>query len=111
MAAPAAFFNGCNEGRRYTVHEVISRGIHVHVCLFIPSPQVVGRGSYGVVCAATDNLTGERVAIKRMLNVFANGVPDASRALREIKLLQLLKHQDLVEIKVSIESGVAHCDL
>lgn len=67
------FFNGWSEAKRYTVQEVI------------------GRGSYGVVCAALDTHTGEKVAIKKIQNVFEN-VADATRILREIKLLRLLKH-------------------
>ena len=54
--------------------------------------------SYGTVCAAVDNLTGEKVAIKRIQNVFEN-VADATRILREIKLLRILKHPDVVDIK------------
>ena len=46
------FFSSWAESKRYTVLELI------------------GKGSYGVVCAAKDNLTGERVAIKRISNVF-----------------------------------------
>lgn len=76
-AAPAAdghgFFDGWAEGRRYTVLEII------------------GKGSYGVVASAVDNLTGDKVAIKKIHNVFEN-VADATRILREIKLLRLLKH-------------------
>lgn len=71
---------GVGESRRFTVKEVI------------------GKGSYGIVCAAVDNLTGQRVAIKRIQNVFEH-VADATRILREIKLLRLLKHPDIVEIK------------
>jgi serine/threonine protein kinase len=52
---------------------------------------VVGKGSYGVVCSAVDNFTGEKVAIKKIHNVFEH-VSDATRILREIKLLRLLKH-------------------
>mmetsp|Transcript_22643 Transcript_22643/g.49574 ORF Transcript_22643/g.49574 Transcript_22643/m.49574 type:complete len:526 (+) Transcript_22643:188-1765(+) len=75
------FFHGwCENSKRFTVQEVI------------------GKGSYGVVCAAVDNLTGEKVAIKKIQNVFDN-VADATRILREIKLLRLLKHPDVVEIK------------
>lgn len=80
----ASFFPAGNcgmvESRRFTVQEVI------------------GKGSYGIVCAALDNLTGQRVAIKRIQNVFEH-VADATRILREIKLLRLLKHPDVVEIK------------
>jgi len=78
--ASSSFFNGCLEGRRFTVQEVI------------------GKGSYGTVCAAVDNLTGEKVAIKRIQNVFDN-VADATRILRETLLLRHLKHPDIVEIK------------
>ena len=53
--------------------------------------EVIGKGSYGVVCSAIDNFTGEKVAIKKINNVFEH-VSDATRILREIKLLRLLKH-------------------
>eukprot|EP00199_Chlamydomonas_sp_CCMP681_P000270 CAMPEP_0119117036 /NCGR_PEP_ID=MMETSP1180-20130426/52619_1 /TAXON_ID=3052 ORGANISM="Chlamydomonas cf sp, Strain CCMP681" /NCGR_SAMPLE_ID=MMETSP1180 /ASSEMBLY_ACC=CAM_ASM_000741 /LENGTH=551 /DNA_ID=CAMNT_0007106251 /DNA_START=246 /DNA_END=1901 /DNA_ORIENTATION=- len=79
-AGAEGFFTGWCESRRYTVQEVI------------------GKGSYGVVCAAIDNFTKERVAIKKIQNVFDN-VADATRILREIKLLRMLKHPDIVDIK------------
>ena len=44
-----------------------------------------------MVCSAIDNYTGEKVAIKKINNVFEH-VSDATRILREIKLLRLLKH-------------------
>ncbi|KAF5829417.1 mitogen-activated protein kinase [Dunaliella salina] len=74
------FCLGWCEHKRYTVQEVI------------------GKGSYGVVFAAIDTTTGARVAIKKIQSVFDN-VADATRILREIKLLRLLKHPDVVEIK------------
>ncbi|RDX67780.1 Mitogen-activated protein kinase 15 [Mucuna pruriens] len=60
--------------------------------------EVVGKGSYGVVGSAIDTHTGERVAIKKINDVFEH-VSDATRILREIKLLRLLRHPDIVEIK------------
>ena len=60
--------------------------------------EVVGKGSYGVVGSAIDTRTGERVAIKKINDVFEH-VSDATRILREIKLLRLLRHPDIVEIK------------
>ncbi|KAI4967418.1 hypothetical protein ZWY2020_027819 [Hordeum vulgare] len=60
--------------------------------------EVVGKGSYGVVAAAIDTRTGERVAIKKINDVFEH-VSDATRILREVKLLRLLRHPDVVEIK------------
>lgn len=74
------FFTEYGEASRYQVQEVI------------------GKGSYGVVGSAVDTHTGERVAIKKINDVFEH-VSDATRILREIKLLRLLRHPDIVEIK------------
>ncbi|KAL4379092.1 hypothetical protein GQ457_02G018540 [Hibiscus cannabinus] len=60
--------------------------------------EVIGKGSYGVVCSAIDTLTGEKVAIKKIHGIFEH-LSDAARILREIKLLRLLRHPDIVEIK------------
>ncbi|KAH7331643.1 hypothetical protein KP509_20G045300 [Ceratopteris richardii] len=74
------FFTEYGEGNRYQIQEVI------------------GKGSYGVVCSAIDTHTGEKVAIKKINDIFEH-VSDATRILREIKLLRLLRHPDIVEIK------------
>ncbi|XP_052177738.1 mitogen-activated protein kinase 19 isoform X2 [Diospyros lotus] len=60
--------------------------------------EIIGKGSYGVVCAAIDTHTGEKVAIKKITNIFEH-TSDAVRILREVKLLRLLRHPDIVEIK------------
>ncbi|KAL2331271.1 hypothetical protein Fmac_018852 [Flemingia macrophylla] len=60
--------------------------------------EVVGKGSYGVVCSAIDTHTGGKVAIKKIHDVFEH-ISDAIRILREVKLLRLLRHPDIVEIK------------
>ncbi|XP_057540310.1 mitogen-activated protein kinase 19-like isoform X2 [Amaranthus tricolor] len=60
--------------------------------------EVIGKGSYGVVCAAVDTHTGEKVAIKKINDIFEH-ISDAIRILREVKLLRLLRHPDIVEIK------------
>ncbi|XP_043708884.1 mitogen-activated protein kinase 15-like isoform X2 [Telopea speciosissima] len=80
--APAEvdFFTEYGEGNRYQIEEVI------------------GKGSYGVVCSAYDTHTGDKVAIKKINDIFEH-VSDATRILREIKLLRLLRHPDIVEIK------------
>lgn len=74
------FFTEYGEANRYQIQEV------------------VGKGSYGVVGSAVDTHTGEKVAIKKINDVFDH-VSDATRILREIKLLRLLKHPDIVKIK------------
>ncbi|XP_057451084.1 mitogen-activated protein kinase 19-like [Lotus japonicus] len=60
--------------------------------------EVIGKGSYGVVCAAIDTHTGGMVVIKKIHNAFEH-ISDAIRILREVKLLRLLRHPDIVEIK------------
>lgn len=47
----------------------------------------IGKGAYGVVCSADDAVTGDRVAIKCIPNVFRDAT-DAKRVLREVKLMQ-----------------------
>ena len=79
-SAEVDFFTDYGDANRYKIQEVI------------------GKGSYGVVAAAVDTRTGERVAIKKINDVFEH-VSDATRILREIKLLRLLRHPDIVEIK------------
>ncbi|XP_048136117.1 mitogen-activated protein kinase 15 isoform X1 [Rhodamnia argentea] len=79
-SADVDFFTEYGEGSRYKIEEVI------------------GKGSYGVVCSAYDTHVGEKVAIKKINDIFEH-VSDATRILREIKLLRLLRHPDIVEIK------------
>ncbi|KAH7440143.1 hypothetical protein KP509_04G093500 [Ceratopteris richardii] len=76
----ADFFTEYGDASRYKIQEII------------------GKGSYGVVCSAMDTHTGERVAIKKINDIFEH-VSDATRILREIKLLRILRHPDIVEIK------------
>jgi serine/threonine protein kinase len=45
-----------------------------------------------------DTVTGQKVAIKKINDIFEH-VSDATRILREIKLLRILRHPDIVEIK------------
>ncbi|KAK1612496.1 hypothetical protein QYE76_036169 [Lolium multiflorum] len=59
---------------------------------------LIGKGNYGVVASAVDTRTGERVAIKKINAVFEH-VSDATRVLREVKLLRLLCHPNVVKIK------------
>lgn len=80
ISKEADFFTEYGDGNRYKILEVI------------------GKGSYGVVCAAIDTHTGEKVAIKKITDIFEH-TSDAIRILREVKLLRLLRHPDIVEIK------------
>ncbi|KAI5020348.1 hypothetical protein ZWY2020_045236 [Hordeum vulgare] len=75
-----SFFSEYGDASRYKIEEII------------------GKGSYGVVCSAIDRQTGDKVAIKKISNIFEH-ITDAARILREIKLLRLLRHPDIVQIK------------
>ena len=56
----------------------------------------VGRGAYGIVCAAVDTRTDEQVAIKKISNVFQH-TAIAKQSLREIRLMRLLQHENIVK--------------
>lgn len=47
----------------------------------------IGKGAYGIVCAAIDSRTNQQVAIKKIGDIFANPL-DARRTLREIQILR-----------------------
>lgn len=58
----------------------------------------IGRGAYGVVCSSINRETHEKVAIKKIHNVFENRI-DALRTLRELKLLRHIKHENVIALK------------
>ncbi|EAR92424.2 MEK kinase (macronuclear) [Tetrahymena thermophila SB210] len=64
--------------------------------------KVVGSGSYGSVAEATDKKSGKKVAIKRLNGIFEDNV-DCKRILREIHLLRILNHPNLIRINEIIE--------
>lgn len=51
-----------------------------------------------MVCSAKDTRTGEKVAIKKIQNAFEN-LTDATRTLREVKLLRHLHHENLIRVR------------
>jgi mitogen-activated protein kinase 1/3 len=59
--------------------------------------KLLGTGSYGSVCMATQKSTGKKVAIKKMENIFEDEI-DCKRILREITLLRKLRHPFVVEL-------------
>ncbi|XP_051151646.1 mitogen-activated protein kinase homolog MMK2-like [Andrographis paniculata] len=65
---------------------------------YVPPLRPLGRGAYGLVCAAINSETKEEVAIKKIGSAFDNRI-DAKRTLREIKLLRHLDHENIIAIK------------
>ncbi|GLJ46456.1 hypothetical protein SUGI_0979130 [Cryptomeria japonica] len=55
----------------------------------------IGKGAYGIVCSAQNKETNEKIAIKKIINVFENRT-DAQRTLREIRLLRQIRSLGLL---------------
>lgn len=71
-----------------TVFEVLDRYTNL---------QVIGSGAQGVCCKAYDNELKIEVAIKKLSRPFQN-VTYAKRAYREIKLLRLVNHPNIIKL-------------
>jgi serine/threonine protein kinase len=85
-----ALYNPPRNTRRALHFDVESRYQLLHV---------IGRGAYGIVCAAHDTEnTNEKCAIKKIFNCVANSTM-LKRTLREVRLLRLLKHENIIGLK------------
>ena len=58
----------------------------------------LGAGAYGVVCAAYDHTLQDYVAIKKCKKIFSSRTM-AKRTLREMRILRLLDHENVIKIK------------
>lgn len=58
----------------------------------------MSHGAYGIVCSAEDEVTGQQVAVKKIEGVFEH-ITITKRTLRELRILQHLQHENLVQIK------------
>ena len=58
----------------------------------------VGQGAYGLICAAKDTASEDQVAIKKISNAFEDAI-DCKRMLREMRLLQHFKHENVLCLK------------
>ncbi|MBA0646263.1 hypothetical protein Goklo_014240, partial [Gossypium klotzschianum] len=84
-------------GGRYVQYNVYGNLFEVP-SKYVAPLRPIGRGAYGIVCAAVNSETQEEVAIKKIGNAFDNRI-DAKRTLREIKLLRHMDHENVVAIK------------
>jgi len=64
--------------------------------------KLLGSGSYGSVCEAVHKTTKTVVAIKKVLNLFDDKI-DCKRVLREVHILRLLKHANIVKLYEILE--------
>ncbi|KAJ8448311.1 hypothetical protein Cgig2_021939 [Carnegiea gigantea] len=84
-------------GGRYVVYNLHGSLFEVS-SKYVPPIRPIGRGAYGLVCAAINSETREEVAIKKISKAFDN-IIDAKRTLREIKLLRHMDHENIIAIK------------
>ncbi|ONI07195.1 hypothetical protein PRUPE_5G105500 [Prunus persica] len=102
-------------GGRYAQYNVFGNLFEVS-SKYVPPIRPIGRGAYGIVCAAVNADTHEEVAIKKIGNAFDN-IIDAKRTLREIKLLRHMDHENyflyqlLRGLKYVHSAHVLHRDL
>ena len=59
--------------------------------------RVLGQGAYGVVYAAYDRITKKHVAVKKVDQIF-DSILDAKRMLREIKILEAMRHENITNL-------------
>ncbi|KAI8326418.1 putative osmotic sensitivity map kinase [Martensiomyces pterosporus] len=76
-----------------TVFEVTTR----QVGFSYTDLQPVGMGAFGLVCSARDQLTGQAVAVKKIMRPFSSSVL-AKRTYRELKLLKHLRHENIISM-------------
>jgi serine/threonine protein kinase len=72
--------------------------------------EALGQGAYGVVCMARDLGSNENVAIKKIERVFDHET-FTKRTLREIRVLRLLKHENIIGLKVILRPATQFDDL
>lgn len=58
----------------------------------------IGLGAYGLVCSAVDNRSNTKLAVKKCNNVFGD-VGDGKRVLREVKLLKIMRHENILNLR------------
>ncbi|EAS00862.2 Serine/Threonine kinase domain protein (macronuclear) [Tetrahymena thermophila SB210] len=66
--------------------------------------ETLGEGTFGKVKVATHILTGEKVAIKILEKEKIQDVSDVERVSREIHILKLLRHQNIIQLYEIIET-------
>jgi len=79
-------------------HSIEVMDLVFHIPTKYKLTKLLGRGSYGVVCAGINTETGEKVAIKKVIKLFRERT-ETKRLLREIKLLKFFDHDNIIKVK------------
>lgn len=71
--------------------------------------RIIGGGAIGNVYIATDNLTGETVALKQLRSELTGNMPEmVQRFFREGEALRRLNHPNIVKVLATIDEGGQH---
>jgi tRNA A-37 threonylcarbamoyl transferase component Bud32 len=92
-------------GREDSEHRPLTRKLSRHSVLgreFVVDARyeqlkAIGQGAYGVVVSCVDTVTGVRVAIKKVSQVFEDA-EDAKRIIREIRFMRSLNHPQILSL-------------
>ena len=71
-------------------------GLTFHIPCRYHIIEPIGKGGFGNVVSAFDHIAGEKVAIKKIVNLFEREKHFQKRILREIKILRHLRNHDNV---------------
>jgi len=66
--------------------------------------KTIGEGTFGKVKLGTHILTGEKVAVKILEKDRITDVADVERVAREIHILKLIRHPNIVQLYEIIET-------
>jgi len=58
----------------------------------------LGAGSYGLVAKCHDLVTGDDVAIKKLMGVFELGSTEGLHVIRELRLMRVLQHENILSL-------------
>jgi mitogen-activated protein kinase 1/3 len=90
-----------NGRKSYTIN-----GVNFEVPEYLELQRSIGFGAYGLVCSALDVRHSRRLAIKKCKSVF-NDTGDCKRVLREVRLLRLMQHENILRLhSFYVASGV-----
>lgn len=73
------------------------KGVKFEVLSRYTKLKLIGSGAQGFCCSAYDTLANRMVAIKKLSKPFHNTI-QAKRALRELKIMRIVKHKNIIRL-------------
>eukprot|EP01086_Lenisia_limosa_P005012 TRINITY_DN2105_c0_g1_i1.p1 TRINITY_DN2105_c0_g1~~TRINITY_DN2105_c0_g1_i1.p1 ORF type:complete len:450 (+),score=73.31 TRINITY_DN2105_c0_g1_i1:191-1351(+) len=79
--------------KRYNI-----KGTHVEIPVTYDPIAIIGKGAYGLVISCKQKSDGSLVAVKRIAKPYSIKTTDMLRTLREIRLLRMFNHENVISI-------------